>query len=294
LYINAEGKANYHIWEKSSKKSNRNYQVNLQDITFQNIKLTYYNQPNNFGMASTIHNLKLNGEFNKRNALLNLKSNLFINYIYRGDIKYMRNGNAGLNVSISKNDDILRYKEGQLRVNKQRVETQGYFNMRGGDIDISLSGKGIRFDSDQNIFNLDKSLTSFSRVTGVVYTIARVSGNTKTKNELNIVCNFNLNNGVLSFKDQKLRYNIHYLKGRFKSFQKNRYDIFEIDSLYLTGNGDTLKGFFNISNFSYPKLMIRARASLNAGNINAFITDKEEITFGRGRLHVTGLPNLFL
>src|SRR5690606_21815503 len=106
------------------------------------------------------------GDFNKHDARLHLKSDMLVNHIYKGNIKYIRDGHTQINFIFNKKDELLSFSDAQFRVNRQRASSNGNIDTKTGELDISVVGKNIRFDSDQNMINLDEKLTSFARATG--------------------------------------------------------------------------------------------------------------------------------
>ena len=286
MIINQGGISNYQIWQETQNtdKNEKKYQVNLNDITLENINLNFINKPNDFHFSSHINILKLNGDISNNTASLALYSNTFINFISRGDIKYVKNGSSVINVLFNKQKQILTYKDGIIKINRQRVESAGLIDLSNGNIDVRMNGKNLRFDSDENIFNLDNKITSYARIKGNVYTIVKLSGNFRYKNKLDIYTSFNLSNGTFNLKNNSLSYNLRFVKGSFVSNRNKRDDIFRIDSIFAVGNNDTITGNFLIKSFKNPQLRFNANASIMAENMNAFIDLKDYFYFEKGKL----------
>lgn len=288
LYISPSGKANYQIWKANTSKAGKKYDVNLNDISLENIQLTYFNSPNRLNINTQVKNLKLSGGISQKETLLKIKSQLFIQYFYKGNIKYIRNGNTQFQAVLNKKDGVLHVQDGGLKINRQLIKMSGYINNQNGQIEMAFNGKNVFFDSNENIFNLSEKLTSYVRLTGNVNVLAAIKGNFRIKNKIAIQTKFSLNNAKLNFKKTKLKYNLQSFSGKFNSNPALKQEIFAVDNLYFTSNSDTVNGSFYITSFENPVLHFKSQASIAAVNINLFINSQKQVVFSQGRIVFNG------
>ena len=286
IYINQAGTPNYIIWKQNTSASPKEYSVQLEDISFEKIELNYISMPNKINVSSYVHSMKVSGELMSGGASLYIKSNMFINDIKKGKTMYVKNGKTYISASLIKEGDLYKITDGTARINKQDIAVNGFINNKTGETNISLTGKNIHFNSDDNIFNLDEKLTSYALVRGSVNSAVKINGNYRYKNRLNILVGFELYNGDVKLKKQGLKYVMPYLRGKYVNNKQHSPDLFGVDSLYLYGNGDTCSGNFEIMNFEDPLFKLNASAVINAVNLNSFIPE-EDVVFDEGKINVS-------
>jgi hypothetical protein len=289
MYISPQGQHSYQIWKKSAHPGPKGYKANLNDISLEQVKISYLNRPSKLDMAIDFKQLKLNGDINHDQTAIKLKSQMFIGHISHGKMKYVREGNAQCELALYKNAEQFRITDGQIKVNNQRIKVSGTMDQASGKMELGFNGQNVHYDSDQNIFNLSSKITSYVHIYGTVDLLASVTGNYKTKGQTNINSQFALKNGHLKFKNAHLQYRLHAFSGSFNSNPKKNQERFHVDQVYFTGNGDTLNGSFEITAFESPVLKFEANSSVHAPTLNGFFkSTANKVVFTGGKVGVNG------
>lgn len=264
------GKNNYTFWESSNDTSSaNNVAFNLNLITVENCYLHYTNIPNSFNTEVFIKTLEFKGHFKDTQFDLYTKAQAQIQHIAYKKSTLLKNKHLDFAFDLDVNKDHYTFKKTSFNLNQLALELNGGFTYNTTLKNLNVNFNAPSFDIASVLSLLPeefKSNINDYQSEGSFYAQGNI--NYADKNNYNIVSNFGIKNGKITYKPQSAE--AHNVNAEGNLQWSNSASVLDIKNISLNLTDDEIRGKFLLKDFSKPYLQVTAQANVHLENVIRF------------------------
>lgn len=293
LFTNHLGDPNYIFWQRNTKDSlHKEFNVELSQVKITKTNILYCNSATDVVFRSKVEKLDFEGNFSRKNYLMKIEANQFIQQLSVENVDYIVDKKARTKLDLDIVDRLIHLKNGNFDLQKLSFFVNG--NIDTGDIksiDLLISGKNLNLKSFLN--NLPQTFQDeFSHIIGQKGEATlhlNISGKHINKYKPHIEAFFLLSDAQLFDMEREIRLSNVQIEGEFSNGNKNSattsnllFKSFNanIESNYFTGS-------FELSNFSDPKIKLDMESKLYFNELkDIFNIDTLEVLEGYAETNI--------
>jgi len=273
VLIDKNGLENYIIW-KENPTSNKDFQINLNNVIFKNITLLAVNQYKNYHIKSVIKNLIIKGNINKKLSTINSAGEIELKNLKLNDINYTIQRTIKTQFQIQKEKNKYIFNDSYIVVSGLKFSLSGiYLNKTIASCDISITTTNNELNSlihllPEKYYNKTKKYAAYGDF----------SFNTHIKGQISklisphITTNFNLKNGSFLNNKTNIILNNLNIKGQYSNGKLNslKSSFFNLKTFSFTIDSSTYKGNLSVNNFVHPELKIHSKLNVDLQQVQEF------------------------
>ena len=293
LRIDSVGNENYLILKEDSiGKQNKKFSFALEEVEFNNIRLSYSNKTTQQDYSISSENINFAGNFSQSNYELSATSNFYINQLKSNSIKYVENKNAAANIVLNIHTDSSLYqlKKAELSIEDLLFDMSGKYtnNKDSSFMDLNIKGRNIDLQKTFSIFPKEyfDALSAY-KAQGMVVFETRIKGVIAKNSSPLLIADFTLNNGDLIEKETGAHLKHLSLVGHFESRNKKNHEVIEFKNISGVLENGKIEGNILISNFKKPSIEAELTGNLSMKKMKQFInSEKMETLDGNASFEV--------
>lgn len=273
LKVDKSGQANYIAWDNGTssgtKRGNDSLQFKLEDIEFDNIKISYKNKKESLKTNFLIEKLSFAGNFDQDNYELTSKGNLKVTDLSAGKINYIRNKNLKFSVAFDVNKNTYLIRKADLALNEMSFDITGNISYPDSLKALQLDYKARQLDISSVLSLLPEKYTTHIqdyKSDGVFFANGKIDY--EAGKPLSLKSDFGIKNGIIEYTPKNTKLTNVELNGQVV-INKNT-SFIKWDEFNANLNGDNVKGSFELNNFNDPFLNVNARGAFNLQNLYSF------------------------
>jgi len=293
LFIDHLGDPNYIFWNKSEEESGESeFSLELNKVRISNTKILFCNDATKFVLKSTVDNTDFEGNFSKKNYLMKIKTDQFIEKLNIEDIDYILNKSVEAKLDLDIVNELIKIKNGSLNLDHLKFNVNGNIEKTANrSIDLLISGKNLNLRKFLN--NLPpKVISEFPNIIGQQGTATlniSITGKNIKVNKPHIQALFLLNDVQLFDEEREIRLSNMNIDGEFSNGSGNIANtsklVFKTFNFYVERN--YFEGIFEFSNFKNPQIKLDLLSELYLDEIkNLFQIDTIDILEGYAKSEI--------
>jgi len=293
LFIDHLGDPNYIFWNKSEEESGESeFSLELNKVRISNTKILFCNDATKFVLKSTVDNTDFEGNFSKKNYLMKIKTDQFIEKLNIEDIDYILNKSVEAKLDLDIVNELIKIKNGSLNLDHLKFNVNGNIEKTANrSIDLLISGKNLNLRKFLN--NLPpKVISEFPNIIGQQGTATlniSITGKNIKVNKPHIQALFLLNDVQLFDEEREIRLSNMNIDGEFSNGSGNIGNtsklVFKMFNFYVERN--YFEGIFEFSNFKNPQIKLDLLSELYLDEIkNLFQIDTIDILEGYAKSEI--------
>lgn len=265
------------IQEENPKQKNIN--LNLEKLTFNDFNYSIINESKDLNLKGTTKKTILSGNISSNNKLLDIDSDLFIEYIKIKDFPYIQDKNFQISSSIHATPDVYAIKKGDFKLEKLPFTARGKILRKNDEVDMEINGKNINI-SDLKLYmpwKFKQKLNNLTIQSGRLDILTKINGNIKNSVP-NIEIDFALFKGNVQLENTNLHKfrdidaTGYFTNGRYNS-PSSSYLVF--NNFSATSGKNKIKTYAEIYNFLNPILKTKGSAEISLQTLKETIPLKE-------------------
>ena len=274
LVVYDNGIKNYTVFQNHMNEKQESVQINLNNVIFKNVEVSYINYPSDQEYLFNINQGKLQGIFTSSLYTLDISGNFYSKHIRSGKTVFLeeRALKTHLIIDVNRETDIYLIKDGALDIAGLEFDITGSIqsSLKNKDLDITINAKRSEIKSFFEIipeeyqnpletYNLSGELTFNAFIKG------DFSGNTLPM----ITFDFHLDNGRIKHPESGIIMENASFKGQFKNGKSKSKKSFSLklqDFKARLATGEVF-GELNLVNFENPSIDVSVTTTINLSKI---------------------------
>lgn len=281
LKIDGNGNMNFDIVKKRAQQENADFSLNLNEITIKNVALKYQDKKEHININTQLSDASIQGKFNQENFLINLNTQAFFNELEIKEATYLKNKlvKGKIQLNYTSENQCFELSKNEIDIEGVSFVGIGNFCNLSKSINISAKAKGSNLKKALNLIPAHFLETSFD-ANGAYAIQADIAGNFENPS---FSVNFELENGTLNLKEQKLNLKDIHLKGSFNS-NNNQLQIAPFSTNIKDASFD---GKFALSGKNFDKMSGEITGSIKKEFLNS--VSKELLEMNSGNISFNSL-----
>ena len=270
LKVNDKGEVNYDIFKETPDTTSSNLSFKLQNVYFENVRLSYENNATKQYYHTHLNDLTFNGDFSKETTTINANSNLQIENISSGAVSLISNKPASfdLNINIDSKKGKVEIPTASVLINNLPFQLKG--NVDTNQMAFELHSKDILLTDLANNFSFEQmnNINQF-KGSGKVYFDLFINGNLKNNEPTQVACSFGVNQGSLTEPQNNITLRDINCKGTYSNKGGPEKEYLEIKDVKFSSLGGPFNAELMVTEFKNPVIKGKAKGHLNLGILHA-------------------------
>lgn len=295
LWVNRQGKDNYHFLKPSKDTSSTEVSFELEKFLLKNIEVSYIDHRSKSDYSFAVKEAKLNGHFSSDRYTLETSSEMHIHHLRADSITALKNNPLSIELELNVDNTSRTYtiKSSEVRLADLALDISGQVQEAGKahHLDLSVKGKDLNIKSILSLLP-GKYKTSINdyESSGRMYLDGKIKGALSGTLSPHVHMSFGIDKGTITQSSSNFTLDNVNLKGTFASGNKDKPERNYIEVEYFTarvaeGNVD---GRLKISNFTDPIVNASVNANLGLSDLQKFLRiDTIETINGQLRLNAS-------
>lgn len=268
--VNEKGEVNYDILKETSDTSSSNLSFKLQNVYFENVKLSYDNDATKQYYQTQLNELNFNGDFSKETTTISANSDLQIKTIQSGMVNLISNKPAILNfnLNIDSKKGTVQIPTANILINNLPFQLKGIVDT--SEMNFELHSKDIQLTDLANNFSFEQmdNINQF-KGTGKVFFDLMINGKLNNQKPTQVDCNFGVNQGMLTEPKNNVTLKNINLKGQYSNKEGPEKEFLELTNVNFNSAGGPFEGTLKVTEFNSPVIKGKAEGHLNLGILHA-------------------------
>jgi len=277
IIVHPDGKANYQVVKTVEKNSTSGFEIDVTDVVFQNVSISYVHYPSNQEYLFRINKGNLTGEFSQSNQLIAFNGDLFTTHIKSGSKNYLNNSEVllDLTMEIDRQKKAINIENGRIKTNGLKFSILGKIEKYHSKPQLDLSISSEKADLTVLLKTIPKAFLepiSDFKFNGLIATNAHIQGAFAANQVPRIQINFEVEDGRFHYVAKKIDLNDINFSGSFdngKYHNKTSYKLI-IDDAKIHLRGGLLSGQIAILNFTKPNVSVDFYTSFNLVHLSDY------------------------
>ncbi len=268
--VNDKGAVNYDILKETSDTSSSNLSFKLQNVYFENVRLSYENDTTKQYYHACLNTLEFNGDFSKQKTNINASSDLQIEDISSGMVNLISDKPASinLNLNIDSKSGTVQIPTANILINNLPFQLKGMVDT--SQMNFELHSKDIQLTDLANNFSF-KQMDNINQFkgSGKVFFDLLIEGKLNNKEPTQVECKFGVAKGMLTEPKNNLTLNDINCKGAYSNKEGAEKEYLELTDVNFTSVGGPFKGKLKVTEFTSPVIKGQANGHLNLEILHA-------------------------
>lgn len=286
ILVDEKGKENYKILANNSIKlesdnSENNFEFLLRHIQLKKVNVNFINKYKNTSASITAPLYNINGKFYKKEYTANSEGELQLNYFEQGNLKIHPETPADIDIKLSVSNNQIEIIQSSLETKYYKFTTKGNITFETPTkVDLKIIGNSTNTNKLINLFFTNNLNAYLSK--GQLGISAIINGNIDSKETPTIAANFKLVNGRINNNNDITLIDTVELDGSYSNGNSHnlKTSSININNLLLATKQSRVTSVISIKNFDNPSINASGKAILDIADINPFIIDNPDYTFG--------------
>jgi hypothetical protein len=268
--VNEKGEVNYDILKETSDTSSSNLSFKLQNVYFENVRLSYENDATQQYYQTRLNTLEFNGDFSKETTTIAASSDLQIEDITSGMVNLISNKPASLNLNLN-----LNSKSGTVQIPTATILISNLpFQLKGlvdtSQMNFELHSKDIQLTDLANNFSF-KEMDNINQFkgSGKVFFDLFIDGKLSHQEPTQVECKFGVEQGILTEPQKNVTLKNINCKGKYSNKEGTEKEFLELTDVKFTSVGGPFQGNLEVTEFQSPVIKGQAKGHLNLEILHA-------------------------
>ena len=277
LERNAGGQINYKFWKDSEGSDSEEVAIELQEVSFKNVRFAYRDIPSKVFMTDDINNGKLSGNLQSDKFDLKVDARLFHRDLQVGGDHYLSDQDAHVNgtILVSVPDDLYTLNNMVLEVAGNKILTNGTVTASKETLlDLDIAGQDLELEKILQLLP-ERYAGKIEAIAseGQLSLTAKVLGTASSASTPGIEASFNLHDGTLYHAAAKEKIRRVDLQGSYSNGTLHRASSSSLQLTSLSGEylGEPISGTLSYENFIDPTIRFDFNGRLPASVVFPFL-----------------------
>lgn len=294
LWVNKQGKDNYHFLKPSKDTSSAEVSFELEKFLLKNVEVSYIDHRNKSDYSFAVKQAKLNGHFSSDRYTLETSSEMYVHHFRSDSITAVKDNPLSIELELDVNNTAGTYtiKNSEVRLSDLALDIAGQVQDAGKahQLDLSVKGKDLNIRSILSLLpEKFKSKINDYESSGRMYLSGKIKGPLSGTESPAVNIEFGIDHGTITQSSSNVTLKNVNLKGVFSSGnQKPDNNFLEVENFVAQVADGSVDGRFKISNFSDPVVKASANARLELSDLQKFLNiDTIETLNGQLKLNAS-------
>jgi len=142
LVVFSDGKKNYNVFKFEEKKEQKSLSLNLENVLFSNVQVSYLNYPSDQEYLFTVNQGKLQGEISSTINNIEIAGEFYSKHIRSGKTVFLeeRQLNTNLNIIVDPENGLYKIEQGALSIAGLKFNIDGSIqsSLKNKELDITI------------------------------------------------------------------------------------------------------------------------------------------------------------
>lgn len=281
ILVLPDGTANYNIISVDKKANSSNFKIDLKNVEFSNVSISYVHYPSNQEYLFRINKGQLKGLFSSENQQLDFDGDIFSTHIKSGSKIFLENTELTIDVLLALNnlEKHLTIHEGNVKTNGLHFSFSGNIKTAQNKPVLDLKVQTEKTELSVLFKNIPKEflqpLKDF-QLNGEIKLKSQIIGTFSGNQVPRINVEFDVLNGAFKHDLKNLHFRNIDFSGNFDNGNKHQKQTYKLvlKDAKIALDGGYLAGNLNIQNFEKPNIRVDFTSSIQLENLkNYFIID---------------------
>ena len=291
--VDHENSNNYTIIKPSDDKKSTHVNFEIDQLKLLNCDIKYHHTPSKTKINGFVSSSSIQLRYNETSTFLRIKSDFNNLHLSVDNDSYVSDKNVSLNTKVSVNTNLktITIDPSVLNIENINLSTHGKINYDDSSL-VDIKFKNERADAKDLIRvmpdNLKRIFEDFE-LDGDLSINGFINGNTTKNGKLSIGFNYEITNGNLILKENKIGINQLNAKGKFSipNIEKVGNSKFNCVLKSASNGSNQLEGKIVITDFEKPKIKWQGKALLDPIFITQFM-DSSNFIPSAGNIKLDG------
>lgn len=272
LKVDSAGVNNYKILKENTDTTSSDFALQLEHVEFNDFRFKYSNSATHQMYYTSIEKMDVKGELHNSKFNANASSGLIIHEARSGEINFVKNQPANLNVQVHVDTDSIKVNIPSSTISIAELPFNFDFDYDSIGYRFNLSGKEISVADAANKLSLKQTadVNNFSG-TGELLFQLNVNGENNSDNPATIDCSFGIKNGSLIDPSTQVKLEQLNLEGSYNNTDQQVGERLKLDNISFASTGGLFKGNLLLFNFEEPEFKGNANGHLHLPTLQSFI-----------------------
>ncbi len=277
ILVLPDGSNNYNIITSNENGKSSSFQIDLQNVEFSNVSISYLHYPSNQEYLFRINKGYLKGVFTAENQQFDFDGNIFSTHIKSGSKVFLENSELIIDLKLALNNvnKSLAIHEGNVKTNGLHISFLGNIhttqnipvldlNVETDKTELSLLLNSIPKDFLKPIKDL--------QLNGKIKLKSHIEGPFSGNQVPRIKIDFDIFDGDIKYALKNLHFSNIDFKGSFDNGSKHNKQTYSLilSDAKIALEGGSLAGTLAIQNFEKPDIRVDFRSSLQLEGLNNY------------------------
>lgn len=275
IFIDKKGKRNFDILKRKKQEEKgipNHFQFN--QVGLKNIHIDYENAEKSQLVLLNISKLKMSGRFSEKIHKAQITSDFFVELVKIRDTEYLHNRNLKLNTVFENNTntETLSIQKAELAIESLHITGSGTVKTDStGFVDLKLTGEKLNVQSFISLLPEEwKKFENEYKSNGNFYLNVSIVGNTGQKQSPDMIIDFGIQDGEVTYKPSGLQIKRMQLKGAYQSTKNGHAQKLTISSLIGHLEQSEITGSFSYEWGKDKILSFATKSSIQLAELHSF------------------------
>lgn len=282
ILVLPDGSANYKIITASGETNNSKFKIDLKNVEFSNVSISYMHYPSNQEYLFRINKGQLIGLFSMQNQQLDFKGDVFSTHIKSGTQVFMNDRNLEIDLKLELNsvNKSLAIHEGFIKTGGLQFSFAGNIQTEQNKpiLDFTVQAEKTELSVLLNSIPKDflKPIKDF-KLNGKIQLKSQIKGTFSGNQVPRIKFKFDVFDGDFKYPQKNLHFKNIDFSGSFDNGKKHNKQTYSLalQDAEVALEGGKLFGNLNIKNFERPTVKVQFTSTVQLSSItNYFSLDK--------------------
>ncbi len=300
MLADRRGNVNYMLLRKTGKKEKRELSVELEFFKMKHFKFFFHNIHKDIQTSGIAEDINLKGKFGRKDFMLSLIGNIFIENLSREGICWTNNSSLVTRISMNASDTLFTINRGDISLNDLKLRAKGMFTTGENfftDLTIEGNNLAIKEISSSLPSEINKFAAEYSP-DGKADILIRLKGKVSSLDMPGIIADYKVKQGSIRIPDLKtnftnISFNGFYSNGKLQNAKSSS---FRFENISASMDNSEITGSLSFENLISPLISANLTGNIYATDINQSIAT-QKILFTKGvvkpDIHISAKLNSF-
>ncbi len=276
IYINKNGSNNYEVWKSDTTNTTSTFNLDLQDVIFNKVKINYISIPKQQDYAAYISQGNLNGRFASESFELKSKADLLFYHFKVDGVNLLSNKTAKVAFGLQVNNKLQAYtfRDATFTIADLILKTEGTITtLNQSKVDLKIHADNANLKALASLIPQQylKDVDQYN-YSGSVNFDASINGLVSSSRSPLIDIKFGATNATLSPRNSDYKITALHFKGHYINRKSTKQPVSYISLTELRGNleGQAFKGSLQVEDFAHPFVNFTAQSKVRLASLSHF------------------------
>jgi len=276
VLFNDKGKHNLDIVKLKENVNSADFKIELNSVKLKDIEFYFENPVKHSKINTYINKISLYGSFYKNDFDININSETFAKQLVFDKVSYINKKNVKLSSQLSVKNDLLQFKNGNVKIEDLNFFANGLIDNKNSIIDLQIKSNELSVKSLISVlpWRYRKKINSLEKNKGKVTFSSYIEGKYSKYSNPGIKLFFKISDAAINLSNhENVIIEVISTDGIFSNgaYKNSESSYIQLNNIIGEINGNPVKGFAELKNFISPVIKGNVIAAVNLAGYSEII-----------------------